>query len=165
MSAVGGEHPLLAVANVARLRYSLRDPRMTEFVDGIERINRLANETPGFVWRLRGEAGHSALRSTADGQVIIVNVTLWTDYLALHRFTYQGLHGRYLTARERWFVPLPGYTTALWWVQASHRPDVDEALARLRLLRREGPSRRAFTVLRRWNADGTVDRTSQQRRR
>jgi hypothetical protein len=33
----------------------------------------------------------------------------------------------------------------LWWVPRGHRPSVEEAVARLELLRRKGPNPAAFT--------------------
>lgn len=143
----------LAVVNVAELRHGLADRRMAAFVDAIDAINRLAEESHGFVWRCKGVVGHSALLERGCGE-LFVNVSLWEDYPGFHDFTYRSAHGRYLTARDRWFVRLPGPTTALWWTAVDDRPDVDSALARLRQLRREGPSRKAFTVLRRWGPDG-----------
>lgn len=99
----------------------------------------------------------------AFGRVnVLVNVSLWTDYPSLHTFSYHGLHGRYLTDHARWFDPLPGPTTALWWVAASQRPSVDSARNRLLLLRRIGPSPVAFTVLQRWNPDGERERRRQR---
>lgn len=144
---------LLAVANVSQLRYPIADERMAEFVLGIDPINRLAETSPGFVWRCKGVAGHSALLERGAGD-LFVNVSLWTSYQDFHCFTYRGAHGRYLTARGRWFVHLPGPTTALWWASSEDRPDVASALTRLRILRHDGPSRRAFTVLRQWDQEG-----------
>lgn len=148
---------VLAVVNVAQLRHSLADESMSGFVDGIDPINRLAEASPGFIWRCRGAVGHSALLVRGDGD-LIVNVSVWESYPRFHDFVYRGAHGRYLTARARWFLSLPGPTTALWWTVADDRPRVDEALARLRLLRREGPSSRAFSVLRQWGPDGRPGR-------
>jgi len=45
----------LAQFNVGRPLYELDDPRMTEFMDNLNRINTLAENHPGFVWRLVGE--------------------------------------------------------------------------------------------------------------
>ena len=148
---------VLAVVNVSQLRYRLDDERMASFVDGIDPINRLAEAAPGFVWRGRGVAGHAALLDRAGGE-LFVNVSLWESYLDFHRFIYQGAHGRYLTARDRWFVHLPGPTAALWWTSPEDRPEVGPALTRLRMLRRDGPSRQAFTVLRQWDAEGRPGR-------
>lgn len=153
---------LLAVINVAQLRHSLSDSRMAKFVDGLDGVNRLAESHSGFVWRSKGVAGHSALLHRAEGE-LFVNVSLWRTYPDFHDFTYSGAHGRYLTARARWFVAIPGPTTALWWTSRDDdRVTVEHGLVRLRLLRRDGPSPRAFSVLRQWDVDGHPVRPSRR---
>ena len=47
----------LAQANIARTRAALDDPLMQGFVEQLEPINRLADDSPGFVWRLQTEEG------------------------------------------------------------------------------------------------------------
>jgi len=42
----------------------------------------------------------------------------------------------------------------LWWVDEGERPEVEEALRRLRYLRAHGPSPQAFTLRRRFEPDG-----------
>ncbi|HZD90502.1 MAG TPA: DUF3291 domain-containing protein, partial [Pseudolabrys sp.] len=37
----------LAEFNVARIRYPLEDPRMAEFVDNVDRVNKLADQIEG----------------------------------------------------------------------------------------------------------------------
>src|SRR5579884_2056779 len=49
----------LAQFNIARIRYPLDDPRMAEFVDNVHRINGLAEQIEGFIWRLQDESGHA----------------------------------------------------------------------------------------------------------
>ena len=39
---------------------------------------------------------------------------------------------------------------ALWWVPSDHRPTIEEALERLRLLARHGPTPQAFTFRQRF---------------
>jgi hypothetical protein len=156
---------LLAVVNVAQLRHPLSHQRMAGFVDGIDIINRLAEASPGFVWRGKGVAGHAALLPVGAGE-LFVNVSLWMSYRDFHAFTYAGAHGRYVTARAQWFVPIPGSTTALWWTSGKVRSlEVDDALTRLELLRRDGPSPRAFSVLRQWDAAGQPIRHHPRTRR
>ena len=46
----------LAQANIARLRYPLSDQRMAGMADRIAEMNRLAEVSPGFVWRFEGDA-------------------------------------------------------------------------------------------------------------
>src|SRR5262245_61478843 len=51
---------LLAQANVARPRGPLDSPVMREFVVALDPVNRLAEHSPGFVWRLRSSESHGA---------------------------------------------------------------------------------------------------------
>ena len=118
----------LAQVNVARQRADLESEAMGEFLAALDPINRVAEHSPGFVWRLRSDATHGAT-SLRDGPYsMIVNVSVWESYEALHGFTYRSPHGAYLRRRSRWFLPGAAPTTALWWVRADERPPVDEAL-------------------------------------
>jgi Domain of unknown function (DUF3291) len=145
----------LAEVNVAKLRHPLNDPRMSGFREAIARVNLLAEDAPGFVWRLAAVGGHLAGDDLLAMPGTIVNVSVWQDYESLHAFTYRGLHGHYLNDRARWFEPVTGTHTALWWVPAGNQPTAEDAVAHLRYLRRWGPSPRAFTVLHRYAADGS----------
>ena len=85
----------LAQANVARLRAPLDDPSMQAFVAALPAVNALAERSPGFVWRLGTDHGHGLLVITEDGSPAFLNLTVWTDYAALHAFVYRTGHGRY----------------------------------------------------------------------
>ena len=43
----------LAQLNIARMKEPLESPTMADFVANLDRINALAESSPGFVWRLR----------------------------------------------------------------------------------------------------------------
>ncbi len=60
----------------------------------------------------------------------------------------------HLKRRSRWFAATPQPSTALWWVPAGARPSLDEALLRLKFLRRYGPTPRAFSLRRRFDPNG-----------
>ena len=47
----------LAQLNVGYTRYPTDDPRMVEFMDNLDRINTLAERSPGFVWRMKAGNG------------------------------------------------------------------------------------------------------------
>ncbi len=49
----------LAQVNIARTRAPLDHPLMTDFVAQLDRINALADATPGFVWRLQTAEGNA----------------------------------------------------------------------------------------------------------
>ena len=138
----------LAQFNVARLREPLDERVWQEFVDGLDRVNLVADQSRGFVWRLVLPEGHVVQ------QGIFANLSLWESYESLHAFLYRSDHGSYTRRRRRWFEPTPGPTTVLWWVEAGDRPTLDQARARLEHLRRHGPSPPAFSLLRQYDADG-----------
>jgi hypothetical protein len=144
----------LAQVNVALMRHPLDHPDMRAFTDALASINRLAELSPGFVWRLPGAHEHAPVVVDDGVAASVVNVSVWTDYASLHDFTYRSAHGRFLRGRAAWFLPTPQPSTALWWVPVGARPGTDEALARLAHLRAHGPTPRAFGVRRRFEPDG-----------
>ena len=64
----------LAQLNIARAKWPLEDPQMAEFVDNLERINGLAEKSPGYVWRLQDDSGDATSIQLFDDPQIIVNV-------------------------------------------------------------------------------------------
>lgn len=136
----------LAQFNIGRTVAGLDDPRLAGFVERLEAVNRLADESPGFVWRLQSDEGDATAFSPYEGdERMIVNLSVWEDIDSLHRYTYSALHLEALRGRRGWFEPLNAPHLALWWVPAGHRPDLAEAVARLDTLRARGPSAEAFT--------------------
>ncbi len=133
----------LAEFNVARIRYPLDDPRMAEFVDNVDRVNRLAEQIEGFVWRLQDDSGHAMNMRVYDDPTILPNLTLWRNAEALERFIWQTVHGRFYRRRETWFVPMET-PLVMWWVEAGERPTMAEGVRRRDRLIAEGPSDYAF---------------------
>jgi hypothetical protein len=138
----------LAEINVARLRYPLDDPRIADFVDNLERINALAEESPGFVWRLKDESGNATRIDAYDDPLIIVNMSLWTSVEALYEFAYRTMHRRFVQKRKEWFELFGAAYLALWWVEEGRFPDVAEGRQRLAHLERFGPAAYAFNFRR-----------------
>jgi Domain of unknown function (DUF3291) len=133
----------LAQFNIARIRYPLDDPRMVEFVDNVERINGLAEQIEGFVWRLQDESGHAMGMTVYDDPRLLPNLTVWDNVQALERFVWRTLHRRFYVRRTEWFEPID-IPLVLWWIPAGHRPPLAEGVARLDHLRAHGPSDHAF---------------------
>lgn len=155
---------LLAHANVALLKAPLDAPESRGFAAGLEPMERLATASPGFVWRLEGAGGHLTVDAVWKDRLVLLNVSLWEDYPALHDFVYRSAHVGYLRNARRWFAPLTGTTTVLWWVEDEERPSADSALARLSLLNRYGPSPRAFSLRRQFDSAGVPVRRGRGRR-
>jgi len=133
----------LAQFNIARIKYPLDDPRMREFVDNVARVNGLAEQIEGFIWRLRDESGHAMNMRVYDDPRILPNLTLWKNVEALERFVWRTVHSRFYGRREQWFEPIET-PLALWWVPSGHRPAMAEGVERLDYLKAHGPSDYAF---------------------
>src|SRR4029453_16712144 len=68
----------LAQLNIGRLRAPLEDPRIDGLRTNLERINALAEASPGFVWRLQDESGDATGIKVFDDDLEIINLTVWT---------------------------------------------------------------------------------------
>lgn len=135
----------LAQLNVGRLLAPVESPEIAGFVAQLESINRLADGSPGFVWRLATEAGNATSIRPTDDDLFLINMSVWSSIEALRAFTYSTAHVEVLRQRRDWFERLASAHLVLWWVPAGHRPTIDEALDRLERLRRDGPTPAAFT--------------------
>jgi len=134
----------LAQLNVALLKAPLDSPELKDFVDNLDRINELAESSPGFAWRLKGD-GNDATSLRPLGDNVLVNMSVWRDAEALKNYVYQTAHAQIMRRRREWFTRMAEAYLVLWWVPAGHQPTVAEAVARLQLLREKGPSPEAFT--------------------
>lgn len=135
----------LAQLNVGIIKAPLESPVMADFVNNLDRINALAEASPGFVWRLQTEEGNAtALRPTED-ENFLVNMSVWEDADSLSQFVFKSAHVEIMRRRREWFERMVEAYLVLWWVPKGHVPTVDEALAKLARLREHGPSPEAFT--------------------
>ena len=135
----------LAQANIGRFRAPLEDPVMEGFRSQLDSLNALADQSPGFVWRLQTEDGNAtAIRPFAD-QRMAINMSVWESLETLQQYVYRSGHVGPLRDRKQWFEPIEGPILVLWWIPAGHIPTVEEAKERLQILKERGPSPDAFT--------------------
>jgi hypothetical protein len=134
----------LAHLNIAKMRAPLESPDMVEFVNNLDRINALADQAPGFVWRLKDESEEAAA-ITLFGNDYLVNMSVWTDVESLSDYAFQSGHVEIMRRRREWFWPMAAANAVLWWVPEGHVPTAREAKAKLEHLRGHGPSPSAFT--------------------
>lgn len=136
--------PHLAQLNIAKLSAPLDSPRLADFVANLDRINALAEHSPGFVWRLQTEEG-DATGIDYFGADKIVNLSLWESIEALHEYVYRSAHVEIMRRKKEWFHHMREAHMVLWWVPANSIPSIEEAALRLSLLKENGPSAQAFT--------------------
>ncbi len=144
----------LAQVNVGRLVAPPGDPRVASFFAALDRINALAEASPGFVWRLKG-AGNDAtdLQPTPD-PLVIPNMSVWRDAESLFDFVYRSAHTPVMAQRRTYFERFEGAYQALWWIPAGTEPTIADALSRLWMIDRFGPTPQAFTFKARFPAPG-----------
>ncbi|HSL42741.1 MAG TPA: DUF3291 domain-containing protein [Anaerolineales bacterium] len=135
----------IAQINIARMLAPIDDPIMADFVAQLPPVNALADQSPGFVWRLQSESGDATSIKVYDDEFIIVNLTVWERIEALREYVYKGEHHKVLRDRKRWFEKFDGPYYALWWVPAGELPSIEEGKARLDHLREHGDSAYAFS--------------------
>lgn len=135
----------LAQLNVGRLLAPLESETLAGFVAALEPINALADGHPGFVWRLQTDGGDATSIRPTDDDLFLINMSVWSSLETLRAFVYTTAHVQVLRQRRAWFEQLATSHMVLWWVPAGHVPTIEEALARLERLRREGPTPAAFT--------------------
>jgi hypothetical protein len=134
----------LAQLNVAKMKEPLESPAMSDFVGNLDRINALAEQSPGFVWRLKDETG-SAVGIRPFGEDFIINLSVWADVASLSSYAFKSGHVEIMRRRREWFERLVDAHAALWWVPKDHRPSIAEAKERLDHLQQFGVTPHAFT--------------------
>ena len=144
----------LAQVNIARARGEMTDPVMAEFVARLPEINALAEQSPGFVWRLQTEDGDATAVRPYEDKRILINLSVWADLPALQTYVYRSSHAAVMRRRREWFERFDRIYVALWWVPAGHRPSVAEAVARLAHLEQHGPTGFAFSFAEPFGPDG-----------
>jgi hypothetical protein len=135
----------VAQLNIARLRAPMDDPSIDDFRLNLDRINALAEQSPGFVWRLQDDSGNATNIKLFDNELDIVNLTVWETIEALADFTYRSAHVEFLRRRRDFFQSPEQPYICLWWIPEGTTPSVEEAIERLTDLRLHGPTERAFT--------------------
>jgi len=134
----------LAQLNIVLPKAPLDSPTMADFVANIGRINILAEQSPGFIWRLKEDDGPAA-NAHPFGATALVNVSVWQDIQALHNFAFRSGHVEFLKRRREWFERAVDAYAVLWWVPRGHRPTATEAAERLASLKTSGARAYAFT--------------------
>ena len=134
----------LAQLNIAEAKGPLESPSMADFVNNLERVNALAEQSLGFVWRLKAPSG-DATAIRPFGNDISVNMSVWTDVASLSNYAFKSAHVEIMRRRSEWFERMAEAHAALLWVPKGHLPSLDKAKARLDHLRKFGATPHAFT--------------------
>lgn len=135
----------LAQINIALMKFPDDDPRMAGFMDGLDKINAVADASPGFVWRLQTDDGNATSIRVFDDDMLLVNLSVWEDVERFKAFTYKSDHAPFLRRRAEWFKKMDAPHLAMWWVPVGHIPSTDQAKEKLEALEANGPGPDVFT--------------------
>ncbi len=149
----------LAQLNVGKLRYDQDDPRVADFMNNLDRVNGIAERSPGFVWRLQDETGNATSIVAFDDPKVLVNLSVWETPEALEQFVWQTVHRQFYARRGEWFEDMDKTHFVMWWVKPGTTPTTQEARARLEYLWANGPSNYAFD----WDGLPKVDMSKMAR--
>ena len=133
----------LAQLNVSKPLYANDDPRFADFMDNLDRINRLGSTMPGFVWIRSDESGH-AMDMPTPWPDKAANLTVWEDAASLERFVWQTVHARFYNRKAEWFESATEPHFVMWYVAEGYRPTLEEAKERLDHLIAHGNTDHAF---------------------
>ena len=134
----------IAQLNIGRFRHSTDDLRMSAFMRNLNRVNALAERSPGFVWRLKDESNNATAIRAASDPTMAINLSVWESVEALERFVWATVHKQFYNRKGEWFEPLSKPHFVMWPIPAGHLPDVEEAMGRLAHLTSHGDSDYAF---------------------
>jgi hypothetical protein len=135
----------IAQVNIARMLAPLDSPVMATFVARLVEINALADQSPGFVWRLQTEEGDATYLRPYDDDRILFNLSVWESVEELKDYVYKSAHSELLRQKRDWFEKFDRMHMAMWWVKAGHIPTIGEAKQRFKYLQERGETEHAFT--------------------
>lgn len=136
----------IAQFNIAEALDTMDSPVMTDFVNNTDRINTLAEQSPGFIWRLIADDKNDSYSIQAfDSEFILINMSVWETRDALFQFVYNSGHMEIFRRKKEWFQRMPKMHMVLWNIDTGHIPTIQEGKERLKYLQQYGESEFAFT--------------------
>ena len=143
----------LAQVNIGKILGPIDSPVMAEFVANLDRINALAENSEGFLWRLKDDSNSATSIKVYNDDLIIVNMSVWEHLENLFQYVYHSAHVEIFKRRKEWFEKMSEMHMVLWYVPAGHKPSVNEAVEKLNFLRKNGETPLAFTFKKRFTAE------------
>lgn len=144
----------IAQINIALMLAPIDSPVMEDFVNNLDRINALAESSPGFVWRLKDDVTNDATSiNVYDNDYIIVNMSVWESVDALFTFTYKSDHVEIFTRRKEWFKRMKDMHMVVWYIPDGYQPTALEGKERLEYMQKHGETPHAFTFRSKFSAE------------
>lgn len=115
--------------NLAKMKAPFSDPIFDDFKSELDALHALAEADPGFVWRYQGEKDDDGyIKPYPCAPLIMGNMSAWTDYDSLFRYTFSGEHLALMKMKRKWFEKLPPHYNVLYY---GTREDLNRSNAEL----------------------------------
>ena len=134
----------LAQVNVAQMKGPLDHPVLETFVARIDEMNAVADQSPGFVWRLIEDSSDASYVRPFEDPTILFNVSVWESPEALREYVYKSKHVEMIRDRHQWVLDEDGSWNVMWWIPQGRLPSVEEAKERLAHFQARGATPFAF---------------------
>ncbi len=138
----------MAQLNIAKMKGTADSTIMKEFMDNLDPVNAIADTSPGFIWRLQDESGDATSIQAFEDPLLLVNMSVWTDFESLKTYTLKSGHLDFLKRRYEWFEKMDKASHVMWWIKEGHIPTLDEAKSKLEQLIKYGDTPDAFSIRR-----------------
>jgi Domain of unknown function (DUF3291) len=135
----------LAQINIAKLLEPIDSPLLEDFVNDLDRINTIAENCQGFIWRLKDESGNATHINPFDDNSFIVNISVWESIDDLKNFTYNTDHFEVFKKRAKWFKKMKTPHMALWWLKEGELPTAIDGKKKLLQLETLGDTEESFS--------------------
>ena len=141
---IQSENTHLAQINAATALDDVDSPKLADFAAALDRINAVAERSPGFVWRYQDETGNAANIRVTGNPRFIVNMSVRESPGHLGQFVWNTVHKRLCGKKAKWFETRDEACFVMWRIPAGHTPAAAEGLERPADLNANGPGERVF---------------------
>jgi len=143
----------IAQVNIGKILGLMDGTIMRDFAVNLEPINQLAEQSKGFVWRLKDEEDNATNIKVFEDDMIIINMSVWETIDDLFKFTYQTQHADFLKRRREWFERLKDMYMVLWYIPAGNIPAPQDAIEKLKYVNEHGDTPHAFSFRNRFSVE------------
>lgn len=144
----------LAQLNVGRMLGERNDPIVADFFSQLDEINALAEQSEGFIWRLKDDDNNATAFRIFDDNTLLINMSVWDSIESLYQFTYYSDHARVYRRRQEWFHRMDTPILVMWWIPSGMTPTFQEAKAKLEHITAHGATPLAFNFKTCFNPQG-----------
>jgi heme-degrading monooxygenase HmoA len=134
----------LAEFNIGRLLQPPGHPDVAEFINNVERVNTIAERSPGFVWRLKRDEMQLPENHINIDKQTVYTWSVWENAATFENFVFKTVHSQFHKKGHEWFEAHEKPQVVFWPIEVSHKPTAPEAMAKLKKYQDGGPSNEAF---------------------